>query len=342
MKVVATPSTESVVSELPSLLSTDHDNNVMIEKEGEAINNNDSSQIISSLNDGSFDHWHKEHPWDDVVIIMGNDDESACHVIGMEEVLAEKADDKHPSQSLLDSAMGMMVEANNAAPFMDEFLVGDNENHKLGTDADDLNQYSRDFQVPRSKKVASRGEFGKTMHPASKYDMIGHGTASFKTVKTLTPNKHYSTGSENEFYSYFVRAPSYTNLDLPSLSPPTKRSTCSASFKEMYRKRLQRLRESMYQSCKSRGSLRMSCSPRVTGKYSRQTNVSQVLYSIESSSRRIDACYLDPVFLNRGMQSPQPKSKLTTQLQRKTESAAVSTTKGAYTRNEKLPLISSA
>jgi hypothetical protein len=320
MTAVVTLSTESVISELPSLSSTDHDNSVMMAK-GDAHNATTSPMICSPFNSDSFDHWHKEHEWDDVVIIMGNDDVSGDgegHAINMEEVLAA---DKHPSQIFLDSAT-VMVQA--AAPSIDEFLVGcnDNKNNKEDTGAD-LNQYSRDFQVPRSMKHFSRGEHG---NPASKHNAAHNGTANLKPAKTLTPNKYYNPGPYIQVHSNFVRAPSYINLALPTLSPPTRRSTCSAaSFKELYRKRLQCLRESMHKSCKSRTSLSMR-SPRVTEKYLRRTCISQVLYSIECSTRRIDACFLDPTYLDRGYQSP-PKFKSTAQLQHKTESAPVATTR---------------
>jgi hypothetical protein len=328
MTAVVTLSTESVVSELPSLSSTDHDNTVMMDT-GDAHNGSSSiSQMIfcSPLKSDSFDHWQKEHEWDDdVVIIMGNDDVSgddACHFLKMEDVLA---DDKHPSQVFLDSAIVM---AQAAAPSIDEFLVSyndinnnynnnNNNNNcsKEDTEAD-LNQYSQDFQVPRSMK-----QHGK---PASKYNIAHNGTANSKVSKTLTPKKCYNTGPNNPAHSNFVRAPSYTNLTLPTLSPTTKRSTCSASsFKELYRKRLQCLRESMHKSCKSRRSLRMR-SPRVTEQYSRRKSISQVLYSIECSTRRIDACYLDPTYFDGRIQIP-PKSKTTTRLH-KTESAPAATT----------------
>jgi hypothetical protein len=173
MIAVNTLSTNSVVSELPPLTSTDHDTNfMMLEKSDPEAHV--SSQTVSPLNCHSFclDHqWQEGHEWDDVVTKMGNEDDDGdnnsepCHDINIEKVLAE-ADDKHASQSFMDSAKVMA--GIHTVPSIDEFIVGHSDT-KEGMGAT-LGWHGQDFLFPMTMKPAFRGETSFGHHPINIFE----------------------------------------------------------------------------------------------------------------------------------------------------------------------------
>lgn len=91
-------------------------------------------------------------------------------------------------------------------------------------------------------------------------------------------------------------------LDLPTSSSGSKGDTempgsdCSMDFRELYRKTLTNLKESMKKSQKSRSCLKAMSANTTT--CPRRHSICQVLHRVETSSRQIDQC-LDPDFFQR-------------------------------------------
>jgi hypothetical protein len=325
MTAIDTMPTTSVVSELPCLSSIDHDDDdddVMVEKvmtETSDAEEHVSSRAVSPLDGDSFDQWQQQdHEWDDVVAIMGrgDDDDQAggCHDFNIEQVFAEGYDN-YTSQSLLDSAIDTININTVPSIDIDEFLVRHNDTNEDMNAT--LNWYSQDFQVPRSLKSTFNGDASEAhaVNAASTSDKQVKGTTSSHGSKTLTTDNCSRAVNNSEIHAEVELAQHYSNFAMSSVLPPTSGGSAdSAAFQQLYRKRLHTLQKSMRQSHKSRKSLCMRSS-RVPDKYSRRTSISQVLYSVDCSSRWIDTSFLDPAYLlNEGRLSPPKSNKATRQL----------------------------
>ncbi|CAB9523898.1 expressed unknown protein [Seminavis robusta] len=299
------------VQQLPSLTSTDHDNAVMM-LEGEPNSNSRTvSPLLRNNSSESFDQKHTDG-WDDVVIMdCGNSsDHDEDHIIRIDE------DRKPPLSPLfLDSAT--TATSNNKEASIDEFLVGS----KKEREAELQHIYNTDFWVPRpkslhAKEVSFASDISDNNSGSSNANVVMK-TKPPKTLQAKTPKP----GPPMSYYHY-TNHPNHTawdccfhpDLALPSLSnPPTPTPTYRSinSFEQIYRKRLYRLEESMYQSRKSRKSLRMS-SPHVTERYARRKSVSQVLYHIERTTHQINTCYLDPKYAAVLLPPPPPQQQRST------------------------------
>ena len=214
----------------------------------------------------SFEEWQKqENDWDDVVVMMGVDDDDH-DVSNMNDILSNIETEEDTYRIFLESPLPSSscnqdsANGNAGESIVDEFLVGQ---------ASDYIEIEVEYDAACNKWPDPPG----------------------------APTKLNKKKDIKECSAVIKKEISATNKSMVA--------TKNVIQKELYKTRLTNLKQSMKRSMESRHSLRMGSSE--TEKNARQKIISQVLRSVEYSSRQIGGAYLDPMYLHE--QTRQPPTK---------------------------------